>query len=179
MLQVDNTALVIIDVQEKLFRVMHEKEKLLEDLLRLVRGAGVLDIPVIVTEQNPDGLGRTLPEIGEMLPGMQALPKMSFSCCGETAFRREIDRLSCRNLLLTGIETHICVYQTAMGLLEDGYGVEVVVDGVSSRTERNRDIALAKMARAGAGITSVETVLFELLGTAAHDKFREISRIIR
>ena len=179
MLRVESTALIIVDVQEKLFRVIHEKEKLLEDLQRLVRGALALDIPVIVTEQNPNGLGKTLPQISELLPEVSAVPKISFSCCGEAAFNGELEALQRKDLLLTGIETHICVYQTAVELLAGGYRVQVVADGVSSRTACNRDIALEKMSRAGVGITSVEMALFELLGTAGSDRFREISRIIR
>ena len=179
MFDTDNTSLVIIDIQEKLFRVMHEKERLSDNIVKLIKGIQILEIPMIVTEQNPDGLGPTIPEISGVLSGQISIPKFSFSCCGEEVFQKKLKDLNRRQLLLTGIETHICVYQTALDLLASGYEVQVVADCVSSRTPENSDIALNRMAMEGAMPTSTEMILFELLKTAGDDKFRAISAIVK
>lgn len=174
-----NTALLVIDIQEKLFRVIHEKETLLDNMLKLVRGLKVLGVPVLLTEQNPKGLGPTLPEITALLPEVQPCIKFDFSCFREPAFRERLESLGRKQLLLTGIETHICVYQTALELAGAGYQVRTVTDCVSSRTPANRDTALLRMALEGIMPATTEMILFELLGTARHENFREISSIVR
>jgi nicotinamidase-related amidase len=179
MLNIDKTALVIIDVQEKLSRVMYEKEKLFENLQKLIKGIQILGIPIMVTEQNPNGLGSTVPEIAPLLTETKPITKFSFSCCGEEPFIREIERLNRKQILLAGIETHVCVYQTAVDLIEAGYEVHTVVDCVSSRTTENKNLALDKMQSEGARITSVEIALFELLRTAANPKFKDLSKIVK
>jgi nicotinamidase-related amidase len=179
MLNVDDTALVIIDVQEKLSRVMCEKEKLFDNLQRLIKGMKALDIPILLTEQNPNGLGPTVPDIAPLLTDVEPIVKFSFSCCGEEPFMREIEKLNRKQILLAGIETHVCVYQTAVDLIEAGYEVHAVVDCVSSRTIENKNLALDKMKSEGAGLTGVEIALFELLRTAKNPKFREISQIVK
>jgi nicotinamidase-related amidase len=179
MLNIEKTALVIIDVQEKLSRVMHEKEKLFENLQKLIKGAQILGIPIIVTEQNPNGLGATVPEIAPLLTDIKPVTKFSFSCCGEEPFLRQLEILNRKQVLLTGIETHVCVYQTAVDLIEAGYEVHTVVDCVSARTPENKNLALDKMHSEGARLTSVEIALFELLRTAASPKFKELSKIVK
>jgi nicotinamidase-related amidase len=134
MLTLDNTVLVVIDVQDKLARVMYEKEVLFENLQKLVKGVQVLGIPIILTEQNPKGLGPTIPEVAHLLSGIQPIPKLSFSCCGDERFLRELEILNRKQVLIAGIEAHVCVYQTVMALLSLGYEVQVVADSVSSRT---------------------------------------------
>ena len=179
MLNIDKTALVIIDVQEKLSRVMHEKEKLFENLQKLVKGVKLLNIPIIITEQNPNGLGPTVSEIAPLLTDIKPVTKFSFSCCGEEPFLRQLEMLNRKQVLLAGIETHVCVYQTAVDLIEAGYEVHTVVDCVSSRTLENKNLALDKMKSEGANLTSVEIALFELLKTAANPKFKELSKIVK
>ena len=179
MLDIDKTALVIIDVQEKLSRVMHEKENLFQNLQKLIKGLKLLDIPIIVTEQNPNGLGPTVPELAPLLTDTKPIIKFSFSCCGEEQFMREIEKLNRKQILLAGIETHVCVYQTAVDLIEASYEVHAVVDCVSSRTPENKNLALDKMKSEGARLTGVEIVLFELLRTAKHPKFKEMSQIVK
>jgi nicotinamidase-related amidase len=179
MLDVEKTALVIIDVQEKLSRVMHEKEKLFENLQKLIKGTKLLNIPIIVTEQNPNGLGPTVPDIAPLLTDIKPITKFSFSCCGEEPFMHEIEKLNRKQILLTGIETHVCVYQTAVDLIEAGYEVHTVVDCVSSRTQENKNLALDKMKSEGSRLTSVEIVLFELLRTAKNPRFKEMSQIVK
>ena len=179
MLAVESTAVVIIDVQERLMRVMHERERLIGELQRLIAGVQALGLPLIMTEQNPGGLGRTIPEVAQFLPDCQPIAKLSFSCLGEGPFMQRLTAMARRQLLLAGIESHVCVYQTAADLVAAGYEVQVVADGVSSRTAQNREIGLERARAVGAGITSVETALFELLRVAEGDVFREISRIVR
>jgi len=179
MLDLENTALVIIDVQDKLARVMSDRDELFLNLKKLVRGMQALGVPIIVTEQYPQGLGRTVPELAQLLCDVQPIAKLSFSCCGEERFLKEIKVLNHRQVLVAGIEAHVCVYQTVVDLLGAGYEVQVVGDAVSSRTVENREIGLEKMRSAGADITSTEMALFELLKVAQGETFKEISRIVR
>jgi nicotinamidase-related amidase len=179
MLTADNTVLLVVDIQGKLATLMHEKDRLYDAAAKILRGAHVLDLPVIVTEQNPRGLGSTIDELAEDIEGATVISKFAFSCCGEPAFTDALAATGRKQVLLCGIETHICVYQTAVGLIEAGYEVHVLADGVSSRTALNRQVGLDKMTAAGAQITSVETALFEILQVAEGDKFKQIIRIIK
>lgn len=179
MIAIDNTALIVIDVQEKLFRVMNHKEALAENLRKIINGVKVLNIPILVTEQNPAALGPTIPEIKNLLAHIQPISKFSFSCCGEQKFLNKLSALNCKQLLLAGIEAHICVYQTAVELLEKGYEVQVLADCVSSRTPENKKLGIEKIKSAGGSITSVEIALFELLRVAEGVKFKEISKIVK
>ncbi len=174
----DTTVLVLVDLQEKLVRAMHQPEALLRAAEILVRGAGVLGVPVLVTEQNPDGLGPTVAPVADALPP-ERIAKRSFSACGEAAFRTALEAVGGQTVLLAGVETHVCIYQTARDLAADGYAVEVVADAVSSRTPGNKAIGLEKARAAGAGATSVETALFELLGAADGDRFKALLRLVK
>ena len=174
-----NTVLVAIDFQERLFPVMHDKEKLLRNVVKLIKGARVLEIPIILTEQYPKGLGPTIPEIKELLSDVKPIEKVCFSCCDNEAFGHSLDSLKRKQVLITGIEAHICVYQTAMALARAGYEVQVVSDCVSSREIENKTVALFKMGAAGISPTSAEMALFELLKMAGGDKFKQISNIVK
>ena len=179
MLAVENTALVVIDVQGKLSRLMYEKEKLFENLQKIITGAQILEIPIILTEQNPEGLGRTIPEVADLLPDIQPIPKFSFSCYGEKRFVEELEALKRKQVLIVGIESHVCVYQTAMNLMGAGYEVQIVADAVSSRTAENRELGLEKMKSEGAKLTGVEMALFELLRVAEGAKFKGILKVVK
>lgn len=179
MFSVNNSILVVVDVQGKLFQVMHEKEFLLKNLLNLIQGVKVLGIPVVLTEQNPQRMGVTVAQIKELLNEANAIPKLTFSCCANEGFMDVLKPLNRRQVLLCGMETHICIYQTALELKVCGYEVEVVSDAVSSRTAENKEVGLEKLKAAGIGVTSVETALFELLRTAQGDSFKEILKIIK
>jgi nicotinamidase-related amidase len=178
-LTADNAALLVIDMQEKLFAVMQEKEKLLRNVVKLIKGARVLEIPILLTEQYPKGLGPTLPEIKELVPDVKPVEKVSFNCCDEAAFCRALEGLKRKQVLVAGIEAHICVYQTAMALAGAGYKIEVVGDCVSSREQENKLVALFKMGSAGISPTTVEMALFEILKEARGDKFKAISNIVK
>lgn len=179
MLNIDNTALIIIDIQGNLAHAMHEKEYLFKHVKQLIKGVTLLEIPIILTEQNPKGLGPTLPEIKELLPDVTPIPKMCFSCCDEKIFMDALAESGRKQILISGIESHICVYQTAVNLLENGFEVEVVSDAVASRFPENKKLALKKMMDMGIKMTGVEMSLFELMKTAEHEVFRDIVSIIR
>lgn len=178
-LDLKKTVLVLIDVQGKLAQAMHRKEDLFANLVKLVQGAQALGLPILWLEQNPDGLGSTIPELAGLLAEHQPIIKFSFSACGENAFMKALTHLNRRQLLLAGIETHVCVYQTAADLCGQGYDVQVVADAVSSRTPENRKIGLHRIRTAGASLTSVETALFELVAVARGEVFKRLLRIVK
>jgi nicotinamidase-related amidase len=180
MLNVKDTALIVIDVQGKLAQLMHQKERLFANIKRMIKGAQVLDIPLLWTEQAPDKLGPTTPEIAELLAErVQPISKSSFSCCGHAPFMDAFKALDRRQVLLTGIEAHVCVYQTALDLLDIGYEVQVVTDAVSARIAENKQIGIDRMQAAGAALTSTEMALFELLRIAEGDQFKAITKIVK
>jgi nicotinamidase-related amidase len=179
LLTTDKAALVVVDIQERLFPVMHDKEEMLRHVLKLIRGAQVLEIPIVLTEQYPKGLGPTLPEIKELLPDVKPIEKVVFNCCEEAAFCRALEALKRNQVLISGIEAHICVCQTAMALTRAGYEVQVVVDCVSSRKNEDKLVALYRMGAAGISPTTMEMALFELLKVAQGDKFKQISNIVK
>jgi nicotinamidase-related amidase len=180
MLRAKDTLLLVVDFQGKLARIVQDSAAVLDAASKLVRGARVLEVPIVWTEQNPQGLGPTVPELAELLPGGgQALPKFHFSCWRDQGIRHAVEDTRRKQVLLAGIESHVCVYQTASDLLSAGYDVHLAVDAVSSRSEGNRQIGLAKAQGEGAVLTSVESALFELLEVAQGDKFKEILKIVR
>jgi len=179
MLTVTDSVLLVIDVQEKLFRVMYQKEQLADNLQRLVKGIQVMEVPVLVTEQYPQGLGPTIPEISQLLADVKPYPKVNFSCCGDEGFLQAFKQLRRKQVIIAGIESHVCVYQTAADLIAAGYEVYVVSDAVSSRTEQNRDLGIKMMLQSGTKLTSTEAALFELLKVAKGDKFKAISQIFK
>ena len=174
-----NALLFVLDVQEKIFSVMHEQEKTKRNICRAIEGADVLEIPVIWTEQYPAGLGPTLPDVAAKMNGQQPLQKMSFSCLGDEQIREQLKEHDRNQILVCGIETHVCVYQTVQDLLTDGFEVHVITDCVMSRHEPNHKLGLQKMADMGAQRTSVEMALFELLGLAEGEQFKAVARIIK
>lgn len=179
MLKPTNSALVIIDVQGKLARIMQNADDLFKNLSALIKGARVLEVPVIWMEQLPDKLGSTVEEVSDHLDGLEPIAKDVFSCGQNDEFNSRLTDIEPENVVLAGIETHICVYQTAMDLLDKNYNVEVVADATSTRLEHNKEIGLEKIRRAGGQITSVETVLFELQGKATGEQFKQIIEIIK
>ncbi|HZQ68557.1 MAG TPA: hydrolase [Terriglobales bacterium] len=175
-LEADQCALVVIDIQEKLLPPIFEKERLLKNSQLLIRLAGILKIPALVSTQYSKGLGNTVPEIASLLPGHQPTDKHMFSCFGSDAFCSLLKRLpgNRTTLLLCGMESHICVTQTALGALRDGYLVHVASDAVSSRTEWNWKIGLDRMRAAGAIISSAEMMMYELLRSSGVPAFKEL-----
>ncbi len=178
----EKTALVVIDVQERLFPAMDSdhREEVMRNIKVLAAAARRLQLPTVVTEQYPKGLGHTLQELREALPaGVEPHQKVVFSCWGVESVRARLTATGARQLLLGGIEAHVCVLMSALDLLAEGYGVHVVADAVTSRTQANWRLAMAQLRQAGAVVTTTETVLFQLLRQADTDDFRELARLIR
>jgi len=179
LLNKENTGLVIVDVQEKLMGVMGRRERLIDRVSKLLDLARVFELPVIVTEQNSKNLGPTLPFIRETLPAYAPIEKIHFNCCDVSAFNECVEKNRLQNLILTGVETHVCVFQTCISLLDRGYGVHVPHHGVDSRTEDNWRIGLSLMGEAGATITSTETIIFQLLKKAGSPEFKALLKSIK
>lgn len=179
MLERNHTVLVVIDVQERMLPAIHNHAELLPNILKLVRGFHRLEIPMLVTEQYPQGLGPTLTEVREAM-GEWYIPveKMSFSACGDLHFMNQLEAAGRQNVILCGVESHVCVYQTAMDLRDLGYNVEVVADAISSRTASNYRIGIEKMTRRDVGMTSVEMILFEMMIRADIPEFKDIQKIV-
>ncbi|PLX66800.1 MAG: hydrolase [Denitrovibrio sp.] len=175
----ENTAIVVIDVQERLVVAMDEEiyADMLSNTSKLVKGANVLGLPVLCTQQYTKGLGGTVSELSGDIDGF--IEKVTFSCCGEESFKQALNDNGIKNVVVAGMETHVCVLQTVLDLLEDGYNVHVAADAVCSRSDFNWEIALEMMGKAGAVVTCAETVLFMLLGKAGTPEFKEISKIVK
>jgi nicotinamidase-related amidase len=175
----EDVVLVVIDVQGKLARLVSRHEALIAQLGTLIRGCRAMGVPVVWTEQVPEKLGPTVPEVAGLLNGLAPLTKNSFSCCGSAEFVRRVEELNRPVVVLAGIEAHVCVYQTALDLLQSGKRVEIVQNAVCSRDEENRQVALQRLAASGAGLTTVETLLFEMQRVAEGDTFRLLNRLVR
>ena len=158
---------------------MHEKDRLIRHIGGLIRVAHFLDIPVIFTEQAPDKIGATIPEIRGLLKDQAPIVKTSFSCCGQPEFMQTLEALNRKQIIVTGIEAHVCVYQTVYELLNSQYEVQVVGDAVSSRTQANKDLALKRIRAFGDDVTSTEMIVCELLRSSKHPKFREVINLIK
>jgi nicotinamidase-related amidase len=172
----DECALVVVDIQEKLLPPIHRKDQLLRNAQLLIRLAGILNFPALLTTQYAKGLGATVPEIASLLPGVPVHDKVQFSCFGSDAFCSSLKRLPGKRttLLLCGMETHICVTQTALAALREGYLVHVASDAVSSRSEWNWQIGLERMRAAGAIISSTEMMMYELLQSSGSEAFKQL-----
>lgn len=179
MVDCETTQLILIDVQEKLFQAMHERDLLLRQMRQILQGARELGLPIVWAEQYPEGLGPTLPAIAELLTGLKPIAKRTFSCCAHPPLLESVVSTGRNQTLLVGIETHVCVYQTAIDLLSRGMEVQVVADCVSSRTPLNHQLGLTRIQQAGGHLTSAEMVLFELLRAAEGPHFKAISKIVR
>jgi nicotinamidase-related amidase len=176
-----NPVLVVVDVQERLFNAMdaERRDDMVANVKILVSAARRLDVPVVVTEQYPRGLGRTLPELRALLGDAPPFEKTAFSCAGADGFMDRVRALGADHVILTGIEAHVCVLLTALDLLTRGLRVSIVADAVCSRRPANLEIGLDQARQAGAVVTATETVVFQLLGSADSDAFRELSKLLR
>ena len=175
-LEAEQCALIVIDIQEKLLPPIFQKERLVKNSQLLIRLAGILKIPTLMSVQYAKGLGKTVAEIASLLPEVEAIDKQMFSCFGSDVFCSALKRLpgNRNTVLLCGMESHICVMQTALGALRSGYIVHVASDAVSSRTEWNWHIGLERMRAAGAVISSTEMIIYELLRSSGAPAFKEL-----
>lgn len=171
-------ALLIIDIQEKILKVMQNPEQLIQNILKLIKGINILQMPIFYTEQYPKGLGQTVMEIKNELEN-DAIQKMSFSCFGADNLFEQLKKQNIEQVIVCGIEAHVCVQQTALDLLANGFQVNVLADIVSSRKKIDYEVALKRMKKHGAEITTYEAVLFELLNVSGTQEFKSISKIIK
>jgi nicotinamidase-related amidase len=172
----ERVVLVVVDIQEAFRKAVPSFDAVAESAATLVQGAEAMGIPIVVTEQYPKGLGHTVPEVAEHLPdGLKPLEKVRFSAAEAEGF----DLNGRDQVLVCGIETHVCVNQTVLDLLDRGIEVEVVGDAVGSRTDENRELGLHKVEDAGAVLTSVETALFELLGGSDAAEFKQVQALVK
>jgi nicotinamidase-related amidase len=178
-LQRDTTALLLIDIQEKILGVMNNPEQVVSNSLKLIKGFKALNIPIFYTEQYPKGLGNTTPSLLSELQGLSPIQKMSFSCYGAGNFFTRLEDNNVSQVVVCGIESHVCVQQTVLDLISSGFQVNLAADAVSSRNELDYRIAIDRMRTHGAEITTSESILFELLVNSGTDEFKEVSKIIK
>ena len=179
MLEAKDCCLVVVDIQGKLAELMVDKATLFENTAVLIKIAKALDISILWCQQVPRALGETVDSLRSLLCDDEPIDKFTFSCCGDEKFDSRLNSISPKQAILCGIETHICVYQTAMGLLAKDIEVNVIADAVSSRTKDNKNIALKRMSAEGVNLSSTEMCLFELLKDAKHPKFKELAKLIK
>jgi nicotinamidase-related amidase len=180
MLRSEECALAVIDIQERLLPAIFEKERVVRNAQLLVRLADILALPIIVSRQYVKGLGPTVEEISSLLPAVTTVDKMEFGCFGNSEYCSEVGKMDNRTtLLLCGIESHICVTQTALGALNQGLSVHVAADAVSSRTELNWKLGLNRMQAAGAVLSSTEMMIYELLGKSGTTAFKEMLKHLK
>ncbi len=175
----ENTAGLVIDIQERLFPVMWEKEKFLSNCKIMIQGLQELNIPLIVTQQYTKGLGETLSEIKSKIPDFGYIEKREFSCCDEPTVVEKIKQLKAKNIIICGIESHVCVLQTAVDLKDAGLNPIVVMDCVSSRTRGNIELAMERFRFEGIMMTSYESILFELTRSSSANEFKDISKLVK
>lgn len=179
-LRPEECALAVIDIQEKLLPPIFEKERMVRNSQLLVRLADILSLPILVSTQYVKGLGPTIQEITSLLPEVAVMDKLEFGCFGNDAYCTAVGKLANRNtLLLCGMETHICVMQTALGALNENMNVHVAADAVSSRTELNWKLGLNRMQAAGAVMSSTEMLIYELLGKSGTPAFKEMLKHLK
>ncbi|MDZ7289867.1 MAG: hydrolase [candidate division KSB1 bacterium] len=174
-----HAALLVIDIQDRIHVVMRYREEVENNTHKLIRGFQLLHLPILLTEQYPKGLGHTISSLRYTLQATLPIQKMTFSCRGCDELMRTLEEKRIHQVVLAGIETHVCVLQTALDLMANHYQVHVVRDAVSSRHDLDHQTALQRLAQAGAIITTTEAVLFELLGRADTPEFKEVSKLLK
>ena len=172
-------ALVVVDIQERLLPAMFEKERVVQNAVRLIKGAAILGVPILATEQYRKGLGPTVPEVALAIPCFAPMQKLAFSACGAGEFDAAFKGAHASEAILCGIEAHVCVVQTCLDLLDQGIRVFVAADAISSRTPENYRLGVERMRTAGAVIASTEMVLFELLEEAGTPEFKQILELVK
>jgi nicotinamidase-related amidase len=175
----EKAGLVVVDIQDRLLPQIFEKERLIKNTLLLLKGAAILRVPVLVTEQYRKGLGLTAPEIGGAIANFAPMEKATFSACGAEGFEPALKEKGITDVILCGMESHICVLQTCLDLLDHGFRVFIAADAVSSRTLENWHLGLERMRDADAVIASTEMLLFEILERAGTDEFRQVLQLVK
>ncbi len=175
----EHTAGLVIDIQERLLPHIFEHKRLMRNVEILLEGLQILEVPILVTEQYRKGLGPTLKEVEEKILKFEPWEKMTFSCCDDHDFMGELKAVKRKNIIICGIETHVCVLQTTIDLLKAGYQPVVIEDCVSSRKENDKKIAIERMRQEGAIISTFESILFELTRVSGNERFKSISKLVK
>jgi nicotinamidase-related amidase len=175
----EDAVLLVIDTQEPFLRAIFERERVIANSIKLIKAACILGIPVITTLQYRERMGDVVAEIAEVLPNNERFDKMTFSCCGSDAFVSKLRSLGRRTVIICGIETHVCINQTTLDLVDDGYSVQIAADAVSSRRQYDWQIGLEKLRQAGAVITTAEAAVLELLRDASAPEFKAILELVK
>ncbi|MDD2640550.1 MAG: hydrolase [Arcobacteraceae bacterium] len=178
-IDVNNVAFCLVDVQERLFPFMQNKATLEKNLEILVKGLQLHDVPMVINEQYKKGIGETIEPLRELVEESPHFEKTTFSCCGNEDGLAAIKALGKKQIIVAGIETHVCVLQTCLDLLEEGFQVILVTDCCSSRKQSDKDVAITRLVQAGAIPATYEMILFELTVNAKHPKFKEISALVK
>ncbi|OGL42143.1 MAG: hypothetical protein A2043_11470 [Candidatus Schekmanbacteria bacterium GWA2_38_9] len=175
----NDTALVIVDVQEKLYPYVENKDEIKNKIIKLLKTAKLFSIPVVITEHYPKGLGKTIDEIANVIKEIPIIEKVTFSCCGSGDFGFSMKSIGKKEIIVCGIETHICVAQTVFDLLENGFKIFVMADGVSSRNSVDHDIAIERMKTEGAVISTTEAIMYELMENAGTPLFKKFLKLVK
>ena len=179
MLTTENTLLLVIDFQQRMMPAIRKSEKLLLDSAKFVRGCKILGVQTLVSQQYTKGLGATVTQIAEALGDFEPCEKVTFSCYMDDGIKEKIKASGKKNIMIIGVEAHICIQQTVLHLLDDGYNVYFIADCVGSRKKTDFEYARRRMAQAGAVVTTLESALFEMMLTAEHPKRKEISALVK
>ena len=175
----DKTALLIIDIQERIIPVINDYKSVVENTIKLIKGFKVLGLPIYFTEQYPKGLGPTVKSITDELKETAAIQKVSFSCSGAGELFETLQNKGLLQICICGVETHVCVQQTVLDLIENGFQSNVAADATSSRKTKDYEFALARMRHHGAEVTTSEAILFELMNVCGTDTFKQVSKIVK
>ena len=179
LLKAENTCLLIIDIQKRILPVIKDYKLVVENTLKLIKGFKAMSLPIYFTEQYPKGLGATEEQIVNELEGIKPIEKMTFSCSGAGELFNIFRTISHSQIVVCGIESHVCVQQTVLDLIENGFQVNLAADAISSRKEKDYNFAISRMRHQGAEVTTTEAILFELLNVCGTDVFKQVSKIVK
>lgn len=175
----ENSIGLIIDMQEKLVPHIHNNKFIVENCLKIIHGLKILDVPLLVTQQYTKGLGDTIPEINKAIGNFTYIEKNTFSCYREPAFIQVLNRIGRRNVIIVGIETHVCLLQTSLDLIYNNFNPVIIIDATGSRKETDKEVALWRIRDIGSIVSTTESILFELCKKAGTDEFKAISKLIK
>ncbi|MBI3591308.1 MAG: isochorismatase family protein [Candidatus Melainabacteria bacterium] len=175
----DNSLILLIDYQEKFVPVLHNNEQTIKNIKLLLSGANIYKVPILVSEQVPEKLGVTINDFKEYLKGAKFFSKKTMSCCGQAGFIDELKNKNIKQIAVCGIEAHVCVLQTTLDLLQNGFQVHLITDAISTRVPHNKEIAVEKIKSAGAIVSSVETILFEMAYEAGTEEFKRLQQLFK
>ena len=175
----DNSAILLIDYQEKFVPVLQDNEWIVKNIKLLLAGANIYKVPIIVSEQVPEKLGSTISDFKPFLSDSEFVSKKTMSCCGQAGFVEKLKNKKINKIAVCGIEAHVCVLQTSLDLLNNGFQVHLVCDAITTIVKHNRDIAIEKMKSAGVIVSSVETILFEMAYEAGSEEFKQLQGLFK